>query len=135
VTTAADRFAAEVSVVGAYYDTLAKVQAHYAGTDCMAEAQTWEVPLAFSASGAASLAASTNTNPARATLSAVQSTGLFSGSFNLTLNAKAMTVNHFGVLTRDGDQSVGAGYYAVPQTVKVGTVAYAIKPSFTVAVE
>ena len=130
-----DRFDVAAEASGAYYSTLAKVKDHYAGTGLTAENQTWDVPLAFTSTGAAYLAVSTNSNPAKATLSVVAATGLFSGKFNLTINAKLLAVSHFGVLTRNGAADVGAGFYTVPQTVVISAVSYAVKPSFTVTIE
>ena len=65
----------------------------------------------------------------------VSATGLFSGAFNVTVNATARSVSYFGVLTRQAAADVGEGTYVVPQTVTVGTVSYAVKPSFTVTIE
>ena len=134
-TATEDRFDVAAEAVGAYYSTLLKVKEHFTGAGLTAEGQTWDVPLAFQATGAAYLAVSTNSNPAKATLSVVAATGLFSGTFNLTVNAKLLAVSHFGVLTRRGAADVGAGAYTVPKTVVVGAASYAVKPSFTVTIE
>jgi len=133
-TATEDRFDVSAAAAGAYYDKLINVRAHYMGAGVVAEDQVWEVPLAFTSTGAAYLASGTN-NPAKATLSVVSATGLFSGAFNVTVNATARSVSYFGVLTRQAAADVGEGTYVVPQTVTVGTVSYAVKPSFTVTIE
>ena len=121
-----DRFTVSAEAIGAYYDSLINLQAHYEGTSLTAEEQVWEVPLSFKSSGAAYLASGTN-NPASATLSVTSRTGLFSGSFKVGTSS----LRYYGVLTRDGGTDIGLGSYVAPQTVSP----YKAKPSFEVVIE
>ena len=129
-----DRFVVTASAVGAYYDKLINVQAHYAGTGLTVPEQSWDVPLAFKPTGAVYLATGDG-NPAKATLSVTQATGLFSGSFNVSVDGRTVSAKYAGVLTRQGSADVGKGSYVKPQTVQACTGSYAIKPSFPVTIE
>jgi formylglycine-generating enzyme required for sulfatase activity len=125
-TATEDRFDVTATAVGAYYNSLASLQAHYADAVLTADAQTWDVPLAFKPTGAVYLASGTN-NPANATLSVVSKTGLFSGSFKVGTTS----LKYYGILTWDGAADIGLGAYVVPQNV----TPYTIKPSFEVRIE
>ncbi len=128
--TPADRFAARLDAFGAYYDSLINLQAAYGASGFSAEGQSWEVPLTISATGVVSLGAGA-ANPAKAVLRVVKRTGLFSGSFYSLVSGRSVSLKHYGVLTRDGDDYLGEGAYVVPQALGV----YRLKPSFKVMIE
>jgi len=97
-----------------------------------------EIPLVFNAKGVASLSTEATENTVGAKLTVKPATGLFNGTFQRTPPGltKPATVKYLGVLTRDAaDGYVGYGAYVLPQTEKVGTMSYNLKPSYPVVIE
>ena len=132
---AADRFDAQLDACGAFYDTLADLQAAYVGMAFKTEEDFgWPALLVISGnSGSLALPQKgTPENPDGVTLKAVKRTGLFSGSFKIAdaTTGKNVTLKHAGVLTRIGADYVGEGSYI--RSKKDGS--YTLKSSYWVEI-
>ena len=130
-----DRFTAQLDAYGAFYNTLADIQAAYAGTAFRTEENFgWPTLLVLPGTGGGLALAKKDAvlNPDGVTMKAAKKTGLFSGSFKVadSVTGKTVTLKHAGVLTRDGSNNVGDGAYI--RTVKTGS--YTLKSSYKVEI-
>ena len=137
---ALDGFDAALEPFGAFYAKLSTIEAYYSGASLTTavDTESMEIPLVFNAKGVASLTTEVTDNPIGAKLTVKPATGLFNGTFlRIAPSAtKPATVKYLGVLTRDGGgDPVGYGAYVLPQTEKVGSTSYSLKPSYPVTIE
>lgn len=108
----ADRFEAQLSATGAYYDALGDLQAAYLGALLQAEGMEWALPLAAGRMSGSLTVDPAVENPQAVKFKAVRRTGLFAGSFRVVNEAgRNVTLKYVGVLTRQGDAYVGDGAY------------------------
>jgi hypothetical protein len=114
----ADRFDAQLSATGAYYDTLTDLQAAYEGAFLQAEEVDWTMPLVAGRMPGSLILDPAVENPQSVKFRATRRSGLFSGSFRV-LNETGRTAKfkYAGVLTRKGDLYIGDGAYVERRTV------------------
>jgi len=139
-TATLDGFGTALEPFGAFYAKVASIEEYYSGTSFITDVDsvTMDIPLVFNARGAATLTTEVADNPIGAKLTVKPATGIFNGTFlRLAPGAtKAATVKYLGVLTRDGlGEPVGSGAYVLPQTERVGSTSYNLKPSYPVTIE
>ena len=106
-----DRFDAQLSATGAYYDTVGDLQAAYLGALLQAEGMEWAMPLVAGRMGSLTVDPAVE-NPQAVKFKAVRRSGLFSGSFRVVNEAgRNVTLKHVGVLTRQDGAYIGDGAY------------------------
>ncbi|MCL1920137.1 MAG: SUMF1/EgtB/PvdO family nonheme iron enzyme [Kiritimatiellaeota bacterium] len=133
-----DGFGATLDPFGAFYAKVASIEAYYGSASLTTDVDTvsMDVPLVFSAKGAASLSTEATENPYQAKITVKPATGLFNGTFKRDVAGKATTVKYLGVLTQTpADDHVGYGAYVLPQTERAGSTSYSLKPSYPVIIE
>lgn len=107
----ADRFDAQLSATGAYYDSLTDLQAAYEGAFLQAEEVDWAMPLVAGGRGSLMIDPTVE-NPQSVKFKATRRSGLFSGSFRvLGETGRSVTLKYVGVLTRKEDLYIGDGAY------------------------
>ncbi|HRR34653.1 MAG TPA: SUMF1/EgtB/PvdO family nonheme iron enzyme [Kiritimatiellia bacterium] len=128
----ADRFDAQLSALGAYYDAVGDLQAAYAGKILQAEGMEWAMPLAAGRSPGSLTVDPVIENPQAVKFKAARRTGLFSGSFRVMNEAgRNVTLKYVGVLTRLDDAYVGDGAYVEKRSANGRSV----KSSYRVWIE
>ncbi|HON48075.1 MAG TPA: SUMF1/EgtB/PvdO family nonheme iron enzyme [Kiritimatiellia bacterium] len=112
----ADRFDAQLSAIGAYYDSLTDLQAAYAGM--FLQTEEIAMPLVAGRTAGSLVIDPAIDNPQAVKFRVTRRSGLFSGSFR-TLNeaGRTVTLRYAGVLTRDGDFYIGDGAYVEQRTI------------------
>ncbi len=113
----ADRFDAQLSAAGAYYDSLTDLQAAYEGAFLQAEEVDWALPLVAGKRPGTLMIDPEVENPQAVRFRATRRSGLFSGSFRMpNETGRAATLKYAGVLTRKGDLYIGDGAYVERRT-------------------